>query len=41
MAQTFDFALDRMGLDPQAYSLYTDYISYLKSVYVFSIFFLN
>ncbi|GMT16615.1 hypothetical protein PFISCL1PPCAC_7912 [Pristionchus fissidentatus] len=32
MAKTFDFALDKVGLDLQSNSLYTDYIGFLKSV---------
>lgn len=34
MAKTYDFALDKVGLDMQAYSIYADYISFLKTVYV-------
>lgn len=34
MAQAYDFTLDRMGLDLSSYSIWADYISYLKSTYV-------
>ena len=30
MAQAYDFALDKMGLDIQSNSLWTDYINFLK-----------
>lgn len=32
MAQAYDFALDKMGLDIQSTSLWTDYINFLKGV---------
>lgn len=32
MAQTYDFALDKVGLDMHSYSIYNDYITYLKTV---------
>ena len=30
MAQAYDFALDKMGLDIQSNGLWTDYINFLK-----------
>ena len=30
----YDFALDKVGLDISSYSIYADYIAFLKSVYV-------
>jgi hypothetical protein len=30
MAQAYDFALDKMGMDIQSSSLWTDYINFLK-----------
>ena len=30
MAQAYDFALDKMGLDIQSFSLWSDYIKFLK-----------
>ena len=30
MAQAYDFALDKMGLDIQSNSLWSDYINFLK-----------
>lgn len=36
MAQAYDFALEKVGLDMNAHSIYNDYVSFLKSVYVFS-----
>lgn len=32
MCQAFDFALDKMGMDFTSYSLWTDYILFLKNV---------
>ena len=32
MAQAYDFALDKMGLDIQSFSLWSDYIKFLKGV---------
>lgn len=32
MAQAYDFALDKMGLDIQSFSLWNDYIKFLKGV---------
>ncbi|KAL3093072.1 hypothetical protein niasHT_022522 [Heterodera trifolii] len=32
LAQTYDFALEKVGLDFQSYSLYVDYVTFLKSV---------
>ena len=32
MAQAYDFALDKMGLDIQSHSLWSDYIKFLKGV---------
>ncbi|EGT53338.1 CBN-SUF-1 protein [Caenorhabditis brenneri] len=32
MAQTYDFALEKVGMDAQAHSIYTDYIAFLKKV---------
>jgi len=32
MAQAYDFALDKMGLDLMSYSIWNDYINFLKSV---------
>ena len=32
MAQAYDFALDKMGLDIQSHSLWSDYIRFLKGV---------
>ncbi|EFO86298.1 hypothetical protein GCK72_004918 [Caenorhabditis remanei] len=32
MAKTFDFALEKIGMDVQAHSIYTDYIAFLKKV---------
>ncbi|VDN53119.1 unnamed protein product [Dracunculus medinensis] len=31
MAQAYEFALDKVGLDMHSYSIYSDYISFLKS----------
>ena len=33
MAQAYDFSLDKMGMDILSYTLWTDYIMFLKSVY--------
>ena len=35
MAQAYDFALEKVGLDVQSYQCYADYVSFLKSVYIF------
>ena len=32
MAQAYDFALDRMGLDIQSHGIWSDYIKFLKGV---------
>ena len=32
MAQAYDFALDKMGMDFSSYHLWTDYILFLKNV---------
>ncbi|KAG8235250.1 hypothetical protein J437_LFUL014737 [Ladona fulva] len=32
MAQAYDFALDKIGMDIQSYSLWNDYVNFLKSV---------
>lgn len=32
MAKAYDFALDKVGLDMNSYSIYSDYISFLKTV---------
>ena len=32
MAQAYDFALDKMGMDIQSNSLWTDYINFLKGI---------
>ncbi|XP_064627330.1 cleavage stimulation factor subunit 3-like [Lineus longissimus] len=32
MAQAFDFALDKMGMDIMSYQIWSDYIAFLKSV---------
>ena len=38
MAQAYDFALDKMGLDIQSFSLWSDYIKFLKvQIALFSI----
>ncbi len=34
MAQAYDFALDKMGMDIMSYQIWMDYINFLKSVYV-------
>lgn len=34
MAKAYDFALDKVGLDMNAYTIYSDYVAFLKSVYV-------
>lgn len=31
MAQAYEFALDKVGLDMHAYSIFSDYLSFLKS----------
>lgn len=32
MGQAYDFALDKMGIDINSYSIYNDYVSFLKNV---------
>ena len=32
MAQAYDFALDKMGMDFHSYSIWNDYIMFLKNV---------
>lgn len=32
MAQAYDFALDKIGMDIHSYSIWNDYVSFLKSV---------
>lgn len=32
MAQAYDFALDKIGLDIHAYPIWNDYVTFLKSV---------
>lgn len=32
MAQAYDFALEKIGMDIQSYSIWNDYVSFLKSV---------
>ena len=32
MAQAYDFALDKMGMDIASYSLWNDYVKFLKAV---------
>lgn len=32
MAQAYDFALDKIGMDIQSYSLWNDYVTFLKGV---------
>ena len=32
MAQAYDFALDKMGLDIQSHTIWSDYIKFLKGV---------
>ena len=36
IAEMYDFALEKEGLDICAYSIYHDYVAFLKSVYVYS-----
>ena len=31
-AQAYDFALDKIGLDVMSYSIWVDYVNFLKSV---------
>ncbi len=31
-AQAYDFALDKIGIDVNAFSIWSDYINFLKSV---------
>lgn len=32
MAQAYDFALDKIGMDIQSYSIWNDYVNFLKGV---------
>lgn len=32
MAQAYDFALDKIGMDIHSYSIWNDYVTFLKSV---------
>lgn len=32
MAQSYDFALDKIGMDIQSFSIWNDYANFLKSV---------
>lgn len=32
MAQAYDFALDKIGMDMHSYSIWNDYVVFLKSV---------
>lgn len=32
MAQAYDFALDKIGMDIHSYSIWNDYVMFLKSV---------
>jgi len=32
MAQAYDFALDKMGMDIMSFSVWHDYVTFLKSV---------
>lgn len=32
MAQSYDFALDKIGMDIQSFSIWNDYATFLKSV---------
>ena len=32
MAQAYDFALEKIGLDVQSYTIWYDYVAFLKSV---------
>lgn len=32
MAQAYDFALDKIGMDIMSHQLWADYVSFLKSV---------
>jgi hypothetical protein len=34
MAQACDFALEKIGMDIYAYTIWNDYVTFLKSVYV-------
>ncbi len=34
MAQAYDFALEKIGMDIYAYTIWNDYVTFLKSVYV-------
>ena len=35
MTQAYEFALDKIGMDVNSYSIWNDYIIFLKSGYVF------
>lgn len=37
MAQAYDFALEKIGMDVYSYGVWNDYITFLKSVYVFAL----
>jgi cleavage stimulation factor subunit 3 len=32
MAQAYDFALEKIGMDIQSYSIWNDYVNFLKAV---------
>lgn len=32
MAQAYDFALEKIGMDIQSYSIWSDYVNFLKGV---------
>lgn len=34
MAQAYEFALEKIGLDVSSYNVWNDYVNFLKSVYV-------
>lgn len=34
MTQAYDFALEKIGLDVYAFTIWNDYVTFLKSVYV-------
>ena len=41
MTQAYDFALDKVGLDVYAFTIWNDYVAFLKSVYVDTFFFIH
>ena len=41
MTQAYDFALDKIGLDVYAFTIWNDYVAFLKSVYVVTFFVLH